>query len=117
MGQYWKIVNLDKKQYLDPWNLGTGAKLWEQLANAVSGRALIVLLAPMPVRRGGGDLQPDPIIGSWAGDRIVMAGDYSEDQDLPGCPVPFGELYRMATDDYTDISGAVKMVIDRELES
>jgi hypothetical protein len=29
--------------------------------------------------RGGGDLRSDnPIIGSWAGDRIVIAGDYAE---------------------------------------
>ncbi len=114
MGQYWKVVNLDKKQYLDPWDLDTGAKLWEQLANPNTGRALIMLLAPLPRKRGGGDLDPNPMLGAWTGDRIVMVGDYSEDSDFPECPIPFGELYRIL-ETYENISPKVKREIDREL--
>ena len=56
MGQYWRAVNLDRKEFLDPYKLGTGAKLWEQLANSPGvGAALIVLGAAMPENRGGGD--------------------------------------------------------------
>jgi 3-deoxy-D-manno-octulosonic acid (KDO) 8-phosphate synthase len=29
MGQYYKIVNVDKKQYLSPWTFHEGAKLME----------------------------------------------------------------------------------------
>jgi hypothetical protein len=112
MGQYWKVVNLDKKEYLDPHKLGAGLKLWEQLANYPgTGTALIVLCAAMPEARGGGDLDlednwhgpertfpeyntsparmPDAYpeiaartIGRWAGDRIALVGDYAEDGDL-----------------------------------
>lgn len=74
MGQYWKAVNLDKRQFISPWELGSGAKLWEQLANPGPGRALIILLAAMPEPRSGGDLKANPVIGSWAGDRVVLVG-------------------------------------------
>lgn len=56
MGQYWYVVNLDKKECVHPHKLGTGLKLWEQLANHPgTGAALIVLCAAMPQGRGGGD--------------------------------------------------------------
>lgn len=80
MGQYYKVCNLDKEQYLDPHDCGDGAKLME-FAGSPDGmmRALAVLLVSGN-NRGGGDLRSnDPIIGSWAGDRIVIAGDYDDD--------------------------------------
>jgi len=112
MGQYWKPVNLDKKEYVMPHKLGSGLKLWEQLANHPgTGAALIILCAAMPEARGGGDFDleenwhgpertippynasPGPMpesypeiarrtIGRWAGDRIALVGDYAEDSDL-----------------------------------
>ena len=39
MGQYFKAINLDKKEYVCPWCLGGGAKLWrseERLRGLVS---------------------------------------------------------------------------------
>ena len=102
MGQYWIPVNLDKREYVDPHKLGTGLKLWEQIANHPStGVALLILCAAMPEARGGGDLEPDPIIGRWAGDRIAIIGDYAEDDDLTpkaGDP-PAGQLYFMCRSD------------------
>lgn len=113
MGQYWKVVNLDKKEFVHPHQLGSGLKLWEQLANHPgTGAALIILCAAMPQARGGGDFDldenwhgperkfpehnvtPGPMpddyqtvaartIGRWAGDRIALIGDYAEDSDLP----------------------------------
>ena len=99
MGQYWKAVNLDKRQFISPWSLGSGAKLWEQLANPGPGQALIILLAAMPTPRGGGDLKADPVIGSWAGDRVVLVGDYAKDDDFPTSPIPFSEVYDLTNED------------------
>ena len=123
MGQYWKVVNLDKREFIVPHKLGSGLKLWEQLANSPGpGEALIVLCAAMPEARGGGDFDldanwhgperkfpehgscPGPMpeeyadiahrtIGRWAGDRIALAGDYAEDSDLPTSPIPFSQVY------------------------
>jgi hypothetical protein len=117
MGQYRKPVNLDKHEFIYPHKLGTGLKLWEQLANAPgTGAALIVLTAALPETRGGGDFDleenwhgpertfpehdvtPGPMpedyapiaqrtIGRWAGDRIALIGDYAEDGDLGDSPV------------------------------
>ncbi len=111
MGQYHLVVNLDKKEFIDPHRLGCGLKLWEQLASHPgTGAALIPLLA-CPIRRGGGDLDveqnwhgperkfpehnltPGPmpedyeviakmVIGRWAGDRLAIVGDYADDEDL-----------------------------------
>lgn len=79
MGQYYLIVNVDKGQYLHPHKFGDGLKLME-FGNSQYGTltGLAVLLADGN-NRGGGDLRTDdPIVGSWAGDRIVVAGDYAD---------------------------------------
>lgn len=82
MGQYFLIANLDKKEYLSPHQMGTGAKLWEIAANCQQG-ILPYLLRQSDVKDGIGDLNPDrtqsyPNAGRWAGDRIVVVGDYDE---------------------------------------
>lgn len=110
MGQYWIPVNLDKREYIHPHKLGSGLKLWEQLASSPGvGAALIILTAAMPEARGGGDLDLDEnwhgperpatsrgpgkmpgdyptiarrTIGRWAGDRIAIVGDYAKRDDL-----------------------------------
>lgn len=120
MGQYWKPVNLTKKEYIDPHRLACGLKLWEQVAGGMTGRALLVLLATMPEPRGGGDLQKDPIIGHWAGDQVTLVGDYSEDSDFPNSPIPFSEVYDACDGDalvpFKDITDDVRRVLERELD-
>ncbi len=103
MGQYWKVVNLDKREYLNPHKLGAGLKLWEQVASHPgTGTALVILCAAQREVRGGGDLDMDEnwhglegpmpedyleiakaVIGRWAGDRIALVGDYAKRSDLP----------------------------------
>jgi hypothetical protein len=96
MGQYWKTVNLDKREYICPHKLGGGLKLWEQVNNPPGTPvALFILTAAMPVPRGGGDLQPHPVIGRWAGDRIATIGDYAEDGDVPKSRIPASILYTL----------------------
>jgi len=78
MGQYYLTVNLDRQEYLDPHKFGDGLKLLE-FGDSSSGTmtGLAILLADGN-GRGGGDLRSEnPIIGSWKGDRIVVAGDYA----------------------------------------
>lgn len=79
MGQYYIIVNVDKHQMIKPHKFGDGLKLME-FGNSQFGTLLgmAVLLADGN-NRGGGDLRTDnQIVGSWAGDRIVVAGDYAD---------------------------------------
>jgi hypothetical protein len=106
MGQYHKVVNLDKREFLDPHQLGCGLKAWEQLANHPGTATALLILLATGQGKGGGDLDvdvgwhgstrweqenvndPPPVthdvsyIGRWAGDRITMVGDYGEQGDI-----------------------------------
>lgn len=89
MGQYFKAVNLDKKEYVCPWCLGGGGKLFEWAANPEG--SIFTLLLRKSSEGGGGDyhgyrkgfdegspVPDDGIAGRWAGDRIWLAGDCDE---------------------------------------
>jgi hypothetical protein len=69
MGQYYLIVNLDRKEYLDPHDFNDGAKLMEFGASAngtLSALARLLLLNKTKKNR------------RWAGSRLVVAGDYAD---------------------------------------
>ena len=111
MGQYWIPVNLDKCEFVDPNILGSGMKLREQIGNPGVGAALIILLANMPYPRGGGDLDENEVIGRWAGDRVVIVGDYAQNGDLAGVDTP--DIYdRCMNGEYTNVSTKVRAVLD-----
>jgi len=101
MGQYYYVVNLDKKQYLDPHKFGDGLKLFEFGASG-NGTMLgltILLATETPIH-------DHAVTRSWVGDRIVIAGDYSSASYLePGDK--FGSLYSKAMAEYEDVSYAV----------
>jgi len=81
MGQYYKIVNLDKKEFLNTYTFNDGAKLLEIGCSSEGTLTALAILLADGNGRGGGDLHSDnPIIGSWAGDRVVVAGDYADKQ-------------------------------------
>jgi hypothetical protein len=109
MGQYYLIVNIDKNQMLEPHKFGAGMKLMEfgnQGGSIMTG--LAVLLADGN-GRGGGDLRSsDPIIGSWAGDRIVIAGDYADKgKFIDDYNAEELNLFEHASDNFEDISDKV----------
>lgn len=117
MGQYYLICNIDKEEYINPHKFGEGWKLME-FANSRYGTlcGLAVLLADGN-NRGGGDLHSDhEIIGSWAGDRVVVAGDYADEgKFLPDGPELKAKefkdgsvnLFAYAGEKYTDVSDEV----------
>ena len=72
MGQYFTLANLDKKEYVCPWCLGGGAKLWEWAANA-NGSVLTILLRKSD-EGGGGDAVTDHGGGFLPGRRVDRAG-------------------------------------------
>jgi hypothetical protein len=79
MGQYFKMVNLDKKEYITPYKLGAMLKWWEHIGAQAHQGAVLLLLAD-GLGRGGGDFRVEtPIAGRWAGDRIVFSGDYADE--------------------------------------
>ncbi len=142
MGQYFKVVNIDKRETVDCYGLGSGAKAWEELANVNVPRALYILLLNHPVERGGGDLDitdnwhgperlpehnltpgpmPEPYpeiakrtIGRWVGDRVMVVGDYAEDSDWPESPIPMSTLYGEAQG-WKDLTNDIVEVLKHEL--
>ena len=111
MGQYFKLVNLDKKEVVNPWDIGGVAKFWEWLYNP-QARVLVWLLRQSD-EDGGGDIGTDEraryeTIGRWAGDRITLIGDYDSSNlwdtaantNDDGKPLPDAE--------YIDISATLR---------
>ena len=103
MGQYYKIVNIKKKQYITPHTFGDGNKLMEFSMSASGVLAGLAILLTDGNGRGGGDLHSEnDIIGSWAGDNIVVAGDYADAGKF--VKEPEHTLYEVASSEGEDIS-------------
>jgi len=136
MGQSYLIVNLDKKQFIKPHDFGDYPKLIEFGDSSGGTMFALAVLLSSGNGRGGGDLfgskyraavkryhkgrrktcpeapnYNDPIIGSWAGDRIVVAGEY---MDL-GLYLPEKyqdrNLYDHARKHWSNISADIKAVM------
>ena len=107
MGQYHILANIDKKEKVEPYGLGLGLKQWEHLGeyNGTLADAIYLLVMTSPAR-GGGDLPRTEISGRWAGDRVVILGDYTEQGDIRGVEKA-NELYREADNNYEDITTLV----------
>ncbi len=79
VGQYALLVNLDKKQYLYSHSVGDGLKFMEFGTSACGLMTALTLLLADGNGRGSGDFATKrDIVGSWAGDRVVAAGDYAD---------------------------------------
>jgi hypothetical protein len=126
MGQYYKIVNVDKRQFLRPHAFGDGAKLLEWGCSSNGTLTALAMLLASGNGRGGGDLAShDPLVGSWAGDRVVVAGDYADgdfvsDEDMREVLASYGDpggsagdvnLYTVAGERFADISADALRVI------
>lgn len=82
MGVYWMPVNLTKKEYINPRQLGSGLSLREQLGtHPGTAAALLSLLS-----------------GRWRGDKIAMISD-----DERG-----GETYDKVRGSYRDVSAEAR---------
>lgn len=102
MGQYHSLINIDKKEIVNPHGLGLGAKQYEHLGVQGSLSDALYMLVMTSPERGGGDLPLTTISGRWVGDRVLVFGDYTEASD-----VPFMDLGKENLDHYQDITDAV----------
>jgi hypothetical protein len=111
MGQYHILVNLDKREFVSPHDLGLGLKQREHNGafDGTLADALYFLTMTSPAR-GGGDYPQTEISGRWAGDRCIVLGDYTEDSDLPHY-IGAGSLYEQIGEnthgEWRDISDEV----------
>lgn len=81
MGQYHKLYNVDKKEYVHGQRIDNGLKLMEQCGFDKSTSTGLWLLLANSNGRGGGDALTHEFVGRWAGDRIVVQGDYADPDD------------------------------------
>ena len=110
MGQYFLIVNLDKKEYIHPHELGSGLKLWEICANNIC-RVLPFLLRKSN-ETGGGDIHKDyKNAGRWAGDRIVVIGDYDKSGLYDKAKEEFKEISNEIRDEFNDFIGSEELIL------
>lgn len=96
MGQYFLVVNQTKKEYLYPHIFDDGLKLLEFGCSSDGTMTALALLLRKSDGDGGGDFcehDKFPVVGSWAGNRIVIVGDYDK-----------SKLYQKADESYKDIS-------------
>lgn len=94
MGQYFILVNLDKREWFSPYR-DRGAKFLSWFESSVN---IIAWLLRQSNEGGGGDINANdyPYAGRWASDKITLVGDYDD-----------SKLYQTAIDTYTNISDAV----------
>lgn len=66
MGQYYRILNLDKKEYLSSYDYDCGAKMMESayIATNLKTNGYMAALSYL-------------IDNQWKGDRVIMIGDYA----------------------------------------
>lgn len=93
MGQYHKVINMDKKFIYSPTSLANGLKLLEQGESLTSTSALALLLS-----------------GGWNGERVFLLGDYVEEEDVSGVDNAV-ELYEEATNNYKNVGWLARKVV------
>ncbi|EEB93704.1 hypothetical protein MPER_07604 [Moniliophthora perniciosa FA553] len=65
------LVNLDKRQVLDPFMCGYGSKLGEVILNGMTRDILWLFTVPL------NDQQLSASVGCWAGDRVLVLDQYA----------------------------------------
>lgn len=117
MGQYHRLVNIDKQEVVDPHGLGLGSKQWESQVGCEGSLsdAMYVLTMTSPAG-GGGDLPHTDISGRWCGDRVLIVGDYTGADAVPGFTGADAIYQLSTTPQYKDITGEVRDAFSKIFE-
>jgi hypothetical protein len=119
MGQYHKIFNLTKSEFVNPHALGCGLKAMEQAwigpergGGTMAALFLLMLGSCKGGPRGGGDCRTDvggDIVGRWCGDQIAILGDYMEQGDAGSVALDAIDFEK-----FTDISEQVRELLQEQ---
>jgi len=108
MGQYHEVYNLDKKERINPHSIDNGLKLYEQVGHIGSTSTALFALLANSNGRGNGDFPEHPMIGRWAGDRILIQGDYYSPDDQASHNESELEAF---TDISKDVAKMLKLIV------
>lgn len=120
MGQYHLLVNSDKKEYVNPRDLGFGAKQLEHCGFIGDLPFVQYLLTTSSRARGFGDFSlteyNEAFLGRWAGDRVFILGDYTELGDVPKVRSAhtFWRKIHAKESDWTNISDLALVALEND---
>lgn len=108
MGEYFMYVNLDRHEYFMVDVLG-GATKAQGVGRNLGARALGLLL----MKRGGSFAHETSVIGSWASNRIAVAGDYTDAKAFDSETTGRSDinLYSLATQQFKNIGSTVALML------
>tara|TARA_B100001250_G_scaffold171158_1_gene147420 strand:+ start:533 stop:985 length:453 start_codon:yes stop_codon:yes gene_type:complete len=112
MGQYHKLINITKKEFVVGHDIGINLKHYEQIGfeGSMADVLYCLMIAQGDDRRGGGDVSGHKLIGHWTGDPVAIVGDYyTEDTDNRS----YKNLYDIVEDDkhYKNISPSIRSML------
>lgn len=113
MGQYHKLINITKKEYIVGHDIGINLKHYEQIGfeGSMADVLYCLMIAQGNDPRGGGDVSGHKYIGRWTGDDVAIVGDYY-DCEL-GDNHKYYKLYDEveADKDYKNISPSIRSML------
>jgi len=113
MGQYHKLINITKKEYIVGHEIGIMLKHYEQIGfeGSMADVLYCLMIAQGNDPRGGGDVSGHKYIGRWTGDDVAIVGDYY-DCEL-GDNHKYYKLYDEveADKDYKNISPSIRSML------
>jgi hypothetical protein len=107
MGQYFKCINLDKRE----WFTNGGLKLWEWAANLDESGLITTLLSSS--KKDGWLIKNSMSLSKkdgWAGDRLVLLGDYDTSKEFKG-------LYEIMTKSRNIVKRALRLFMGKRIQS
>ena len=112
MGQYHKLINTTKKEFVVGHDIGIMAKHYEQIGfeGSMADVLYCLMIAQGDDRRGGGDVSGHKFIGRWTGDQVAIVGDYYDQHtDKP----EYKALYDLVESDkhYKNISPSIRSML------
>jgi hypothetical protein len=120
MGQYHLLVNSDKKEYVNPRDLGFGAKQLEHVGFIGDLPLAQYWLTTCSRGRGFGDFVitelNEHVLGRWTGDRVFILGDYTEIGDVPKVRSAhtFWKKIHAKESEWTNISSIVLVALEND---
>ena len=112
MGQYYLLVNVSKKEYIDPHKIHEGAKFYELVSGSSMGVLLLFLLHKSDAIAYGDveDPQNYKYLGHWSGDEVYLVGDYDSSQLYTYAKAKFRDITADVVEEYNRFMNGERLI-------